>query len=59
MVIGIIPAIIILLVFLVPCIMEAISNIANPLPKMHDNNDERTIFTNILRTRDMFEILKK
>ena len=56
MVIGIIPAIIILLVFLVPCIMEAIGNIVNPLPKMHDNNDERTIFTNILRTRDMFEI---
>ena len=47
-----------ILVFTPACI-ETLARVRNPLPKMSGANEEKRIFGNIIKTREMFETMEK
>lgn len=40
-------------------VVDVIVNKLNPTPKMQDSNEERNFGRNILKTRKLFEVIKK
>lgn len=41
------------------CISDIVVNELNPVPTMKDQDDEKVIFKNIIKTRKMYEIQKR
>ena len=42
------------------CIVECIKNNLNPIPKMpNKTNEEKIIWNNIIKTRKMYDVIKK
>lgn len=57
--IGIFISTIMELLFIVPSSIECYANLMNPTPKMSDRDEEREFSFCIIKTREMYETIKR